>query len=320
MTQAPPKPTAVEKLTPSSLHPTQLELMGDDVDLSKFYIALGNKDYNIKGAIEDIEVERTIEGASVITVTLIDRDRKLLRSGVLGHHLDTEIDGLFFTLVSVSKQGDELTLTFEDREVYLLRTYNKPIKQSQSTSRTKVTRAQFVLRLIKEVKEEKIKYVIPELAKVQPIGSSADQADVSTKVTNRSFGIPADNTLKVKGVQMTAEQRNNANTILDVGASKALLRKELVMAIMCAIQESSITNLGQPLPGAYNYLSRNPDYNPVGVFQQIKHWGWPASRDVATDASAFFDKLGAVVGSNPNIAYYAAVEDVQNSGDRKSVV
>jgi len=37
---APKKPTAVEKLQLSRYRPTQLELMGDDVDLTSLYLSL----------------------------------------------------------------------------------------------------------------------------------------------------------------------------------------------------------------------------------------------------------------------------------------
>jgi hypothetical protein len=315
--KAPRKPTAVEKLQPSKLKP-QLELLGDDIDLTKLYLSLGGTGFNMVGAVEDVTVSRTIEGASTVTVTVSDRDRKLLRSGILSHRLTTEIDGLFFILVGVEKQGADLHLTFEDREIYVLRTYNKPIVQSQKTNRNKITRAEFILRLIKEVKEESIPYVIPELHVVQPIGKSADNADQSSKDQNRSFGIPKNSGLKVKGAAITAEQRANANKILDTGSSRLPPRRDLVMSMMCAIQESSITNLGQPLPGAYNHLSTDPTYNPVGVFQQIKHWGWPASRDVETDAAAFFDKLIPYAAANPSQDYGQVIDSVQRSGKPKA--
>ena len=49
---------------------TQLELMGEDVDLSGFYLAFKHKDLNIEEATVDINVERTIEGASTVTATV----------------------------------------------------------------------------------------------------------------------------------------------------------------------------------------------------------------------------------------------------------
>jgi len=308
-------PTAREKLRPSVLRETQLELMGEDVDLTKLYLKLNHKavGFNIVEAVTDVNIHRTIEGASTVDVTVEDRDRTLLNSGLLSSRNDIEIDGLYFRLVSVRKDGPELTLSFEDREVSLLRLYNKPIKQSLKTARTRVTRAEFVLRMIKEVKETKIRYVIPELHKQQPIDSGTKQPPTQFNQNQRGFGIPKWSNVTVKGERMKEFQRKNANDVLNAGIPR--VRKMLVCAIMCAIQESSITNLGQPKFGAYNYLSALPERNPVGVFQQIKYYGWPATRDVTTDATAFYDKLGKIFAQWPNMSYSDAVESVQHSGD-----
>src|SRR5215831_11992253 len=308
--------TAREKLSPSVLRETQLELMGDDIDLTKLYLKLTTNatGFNIVEATTDVQIHRTIDGASSITVIVEDRDNALLNSGRLSSRNDIEIDGLFFRLASVSKSGQELTLTFEDREVALLRTYAKPIKQALATSRAKVTRAEFVLRMIKEVKETNIRYVIPELHKQQPIDGAGKQPPTQFNSNNKGFGIPKGSMVTVKGnSHMTETQRQIANDILNAGIPHP--RKLLVMAIMCGIQESNLTNLGQPSPGAYNFLSAtDPNRNPVGVFQQIKHWGWPATRDVTTDAHAFYDKLAGVVNAHPNMDYGEAIDSVQGAG------
>jgi cell wall-associated NlpC family hydrolase len=305
---APKKQSAVEKLQASTLRPTQLELMGDDVDLTDLYLSLNHKDLDIRAAVQDVIGDLTIQGASTVTVTVTDRDRVLLRSGRLSQRNDIEIDGLFFRLTSVDKSGDTLTLAFEDREVSILRTYNKPIKQSLSTSRHKVTRAAFILRMITEVKETKIKYIIPELSKIQPIGKLPQLPTDASKAANRSYGIPKNNALTVKGTKMDDEQRKNANAILDTGVSQlvplnaTLVRKMLVMSIMCVIQESTLRNL------------RGGDRDSVGLFQQRGSMGWPASRDIPVDSAAFFAALRKVVTAQPDIQYYAAVQAVQRSG------
>jgi len=319
---APKKPTAVEKLQLSRYRPTQLELMGDDVDLTSLYLSLNQQgisgsSINIIDAIQDITVDRTIEGASTVTLTVADIDRSLLNSGRLFKHEDIQIDGLYFRLKTVSKNGSILTLGFEDREIAVARSYNKPIKASMKTARSKVTRAQFVLRMLREIKEfGKIPYVIPELNKIQPIGNAAQASQkAEQKQHDKSLGIPAGTDLTVKGQPISAEQRKNANLILDVGASHALPRPMLVMAIMCVEQESSIINLMAGSPGSGNYLGPDPRGNPVGCFQQIAKWGWPASRDVSRDALAFYNKLSPIYQSSKGQQYYTLIERVQNSGN-----
>jgi cell wall-associated NlpC family hydrolase len=304
----PKKPTAVEKLRESTLRPTQLELLGDDVDITDLYLALNHKDFNIRDAVLDVVVDRSVQGSSTVTVTVEDRDRILLRSGRLSARNDIEIDGLFFRLTSVEKGGDVLTLAFEDREVSVLRKYNKPIKQALSTSRHKVTRAAFILRMITEVKETKIRYVIPELNKTQPIGKLPQLPSKSSNLVNRTYGIAKLNGLTVKGQKMDDEQRVNANAILNTGASllvplnATLVRKMLVMSIMCVIQESTLRNL---IGG---------DRDSVGLFQQRGSMGWPASRDIPKDSTAFFNALRKVVTADPSIQYYAGIQAVQRSG------
>jgi len=302
------KPTARDKLDLSRLQLSQLELMGQDIDLDAFEVQMkGIGGVDLVQAITAADVERSIEGASTVTVGVVDHDRKLLRSGQLHNVLDVELDGLWFRLAAVGKQGDQILLTFEDREIAVLRTYDKIIKQTQATSRGHVTRAEFIVRLLREVKEFKIPYVIPELHKKQPIEKDSDttnqwgQNDLDQK--NRGKGISYGADITVKGEGATRAQVQTANTILNVGASMILPRKLLVVSMMVAIQETSLRNATDAeSPGTRS-----------GVFQQDPRY-WPASGDIATDAKAFFERLVKANIAHPNAAYYQLGEAVQNSG------
>jgi hypothetical protein len=319
--------TARTRLAHSRLQLTQNQLMGEDVDLTHLYAFFNHKrGVDLIEAIPSITIERTVEGASTVTVTVVDQDRELLRSGMLGARQDIEIDGLWFRLVSVAKSGKTLTLQFEDREIAVLRTYDKPIKQSQATSRGIVTRAQFILRLLKEVRELTIPYVIPELTKEQPTDATKT-AQISDRVaavisqTNKSMGIPRINDLTVKQHKMTEEARINANTILTVGSAKGMPRSLLVVSIMVGIQESTLQNLPLPSPGSYNYISSDERENPVGVFQQRQYINgkrstWAASRDVGKDAASFFDHAAIYIASNKQM--YEIAEAVQHSGNAQA--
>jgi hypothetical protein len=347
------KATARRKLELSRLSLTKRELMGEDIDIESFKLQMkGALGLNVVRAIIEADVERTIEGASTLTVAVQDHDRTLGRSGFLHARKDVKVDGLWFRLAKVQKQGDTLTLTFEDREVAVLKTYDKIIKASNATSRSKTTRAEFVLRMIREVKEFSIPWVIPELEQVQPIEEAADTGTFggNTSGVASGGGIPKQNSaypspgspedtrgiqtpgsypsprspedargmppgrVTVKGEVINENQRRIANTILDVGASTGASTDENIMAIMCATQESTMRNLRQPKPGDYNYLSDDPHHNPVGVFQQIQADGWPASRDVAKDAKAFFDALKTVVKRFPSLTFGEKVDKVQVAG------
>lgn len=300
------KPKAVDLLRRSSLNQTQLEMMGEDVDITQLYVTLGHKNLNIVEAVTDVTIARTIEGASTVTVPVTDIDHRLLRSGKLSSGQDIEIDGLFFRLVQVSKQDVGLTLTFEDREVAVLRKYKKAIKQALKTSRDNTTRAQFILRMLKEVKElPPIPYVIPELNVTEPIASTAQLPDTLNQLIGRGYGIPKLNGLTVKHQPMDEEQRVNADIVMNTGLSMAVPFKPrplLVMAIMASIQESTLRNL---LGG---------DRDSVGIFQQRASMGWPASRDIATDAHEFYKRLIPLYQATPNAQYWTLIQGVQRSG------
>jgi hypothetical protein len=141
-----------------------------DLDTNKLVLQVVNRklrslDQRIDEAITDGQLERTIEGASTLTLTLHDPKRALLRSGVFSRMVEVRLeDRLWFRLVKVSKSDDDLTLTFEDREVDQLRRRDKPRK----ANRKNVTRAQFALSLIREVRPA-IAYRIPELRVKQPV-------------------------------------------------------------------------------------------------------------------------------------------------------
>ena len=116
--------TARQKLDLSTLKLTQKELMGDDIDINHINLQIKNVfGVDIAGAITAGSIERTIEGASTLNLDVFDRDRKLLRSGRLAARTDVRIDGLWFRLAAVNKESDTLSLTFEDREIAILRTY-----------------------------------------------------------------------------------------------------------------------------------------------------------------------------------------------------
>lgn len=167
-----------------------------------------------KGAVTGIELERTIEGASTLTITLRDPNQRLfsewarrmrptvqtrrqrrtpvevdegwdpiLAPNLLGRAMEVHLDGAVFRLVGVSyqHQNEEATLTFEDRIVYLLRRK----RGERRASRAKVTRAQFILSLLREVDLTKPPFVCPELTVKQPI-DKADQADQAVRALPRA--------------------------------------------------------------------------------------------------------------------------------------
>jgi hypothetical protein len=301
----------------------QLELMGGDVNLASFTLQMRNKaGIKLVECITDATVDRTVDGASTLTVTIDDKDKQVLKSGKLGRKVDVNVDGLWFTLVSVKKSGRQLTLTFEEREVNVLRYYAKFIM----ASRDDVTRAEFVLRMIKEVKEIPMKWVIPELHVKQKI-SDAQQSDevfvtpagdplptqddqiTTNTARGQQIGIfeAAAKGLTVKGApNPDSEKIKNANDLMRAGTDLSVSRKVLVCGMMTAIQESSLHNykLGEAFDGS----------DSVGVFQQRASQGWPATRNVYVDATEFFKRAKVLDKQQPNISYNDLCQGIQHSG------
>jgi cell wall-associated NlpC family hydrolase len=144
-----------------------------DVDVTSLVLNPVNpavRDTQIVDAITDGNLERTIDGASTLDLTLHDPRRSLIRSGLFGYQIDVQLDKLWFRLVKVTKNDDDLTLTFEDRSVALLRKQTKPRKASRSD----VTRAQFALSLVREIRPA-ITFVAPDLTVRQPVAGVTDK-------------------------------------------------------------------------------------------------------------------------------------------------
>src|SRR5262245_26336287 len=97
-----------------------------DLDISTFLLDVTKRtrrtlDVQVAKSITEGELERTTDGASTLTVTVHDPKRVLLKSGMFSYTIDVRLDKFYFRLVQVSKRDENLTLTFEDREVARMR-------------------------------------------------------------------------------------------------------------------------------------------------------------------------------------------------------
>lgn len=184
----------------------QQELVGmrpnmDFDDLTLHYLSNKVKnDLDFKGAIESMTIDRTIEGGSTITIVLRDPNGRIFsreanrmrvsKKGkykktpvavdedwqpiklpdLIGRAVEIELDGVVFRLTRVSyvHSSEQLTLTFEDRIVYWLRRKYG----AKHVSRSKATRAQFILALVREVKAEKVPFICPALKDKQKIAEA----------------------------------------------------------------------------------------------------------------------------------------------------
>ena len=165
-------------------------------------------DLDAKGALVSLSMERTIESASTVVMTLRDpggrivgeraegagRQRRqawtparpsirqaykrepvavdegwnpITAPDVIGRAAEVELDGVVFRLVKVryARATDEVELTFEDRIVYWL----KRKRGEKRANRRLVTRAQFILSMLREVRARQYRFVCPELNRRQAV-------------------------------------------------------------------------------------------------------------------------------------------------------
>jgi hypothetical protein len=246
----------------------------DDLDLDEFlfhWLSDVTPDLDARGAITGIRIERTIDGSSTIEVGLRDPDERLfagsrmwepkppkgkakrtreydyygnlvVRPTERGRAMEVALDGIVFRLIKVAKSEASVTLTFEDRLIYWLRR-----KQGARRSpRDKVTRAQFILSLLREVKSDRIRFVCPELNVRQPIDSTSSRVVTSrtksSKGKGSTRGVSGDD-LTVKGVRATAEQRRIGSRCLAVADNLGAGAKATLALVEALIVESGIRNI-----------------------------------------------------------------------------
>lgn len=120
----------------------------EDTGLGRFMLREEHVRANLRDLLQSVELNRTIEGASTLTVGLLDPNRKLIRSRLVNERSTVNVDGLLFEYVGYSKGDDRLTLNFEDAAVADLRGERGPLSvKPRSTTRTK-----FAKRLVENVK------------------------------------------------------------------------------------------------------------------------------------------------------------------------
>lgn len=304
---------------------SQSEAIQHDLDVRDLALRHhGLVPFAIGEAVVDGDVTRTIEGASLLTIQVNDSKGTLRNSGRLARGADVNIDGLWFRLTDVDKQAnDVLLLTFEDREINILRTYNRV-----KTAIWGITsRAWFVWSMLQEVVEYKpkgIPYQIEGLKKIadapDPISAALDAAGKNRAKGDKVPGLPYPNNLTVKTDKMTQAQLLVANDILDAGSAMLVRRKLMVCAIMTAIQEN---NLGTSPANGTHVGAFQQDSSPDSIW--VKDGGGTGT-DVKADAHAFYTEAvkidtrpnstsgGRLNWGGPSLAYWQLCEAVQGSG------
>ena len=209
--------------------------------------------------------------------------------------MQVSLDGVTYQLVKAAYQqgSGELQLTFEHELVYLLKRH----RGAKRAPRGKVTRAQFILSLVKElepeVRKRRYRFVCPELNVVQPIDKSQRQEPPSTaRTTGTSSGGKGG-----RGVDRVYPANKgyggeslSSDEVKACAAAGGFWGQELEAMDLLAERESNRR------PGALNISSSGTD-GGIGLWQMTPYlllqggtpnWG-PA-------AIAYMNKLGGPTG------------------------
>lgn len=286
-----------------------------DLDVQKVVLDVVNRkvkglDTRVDQSMIDGNVERTILGASTIDFTIHDPRRALLQSGMFDQTIEVTLDDLHWRLVKVTKNADDLALTFEDRAVSYLREIDSPKKASRAV----MTRAEFAYSIVREVKKGGgLKFYCPELRVVQPIANAKQQTSSTTRAATKSPGVHRDTSgVTVAGAKATATQLRYAERALDVAASLGASDKAKLALIEACIVESHITNPTVAI-----------DHDSRGILQIRDSTAKPMginNLDIEASCNAFltrgFTGKGgaiAIARSNPGMSAGQVAQAVQGS-------
>lgn len=283
-------------------------------DLDHFFVDMlktKGVDFDLARSITDGYIERSIDTASTVSVTIHDPQRELLSSAAWDETIDLSFEGFKFRLVGVSKQGDDITLTFEDLAVMWMRYKTGPLKMA----RGKVTRAEFIKHMIDEIKADNkanlpLEFFSPELKKKQDIKPNKPVKRKKEKDRRKNKEPGLHKKIKLKdpqfGTELTKEQKSNIERVLDVGYSMKVPKFLLICSVMCIWQESR-AGAGLPASGTVDGVH-------WGLFQQDRRY-YPGTNVPEKDAPAFFRPLLRNYKAAPGVRTAAnLIESVQRSG------
>ncbi|HKV69254.1 MAG TPA: hypothetical protein VJN72_14280 [Gaiellales bacterium] len=283
-------------------------------------------DLYAQGALTAIKLDNSIDGVPTVTIGVRDPDGELfnVRAGrwrapvtkktlvvkgrrvpappaavdegwnpivppeLIARAMEVSLNGVVFRLVKVSYQhsSGETELTFEHRTVYLLKRKRGEFR----ASRAQVTRAEFILGLLRQVRLIKPPFICPQLHRKQAVQAqaqtqSAGATPAPDTPSTGGGGFSPNAKITVKHVPATAQQKRDIDAILGEAARMGASRNVMIACVMCTTQESAI----QPL--SHGDAARN---DTIGYFQQGPEWIDPAdTKDPAKCVHAFLDGKNA---------------------------
>lgn len=295
--------------------------MAETLDELTLVHAKTRKTLNVIGSLVDegITYSYSYDGASTITVTLLDPEWALLTSPFFDKNaddrldaVDVELDGITWRVTQVAPSEGMLTLTFEERPVQWLR-----FKFGHVTAlRDKITRAQFIRRLVKAVRGGAIGFYSRELKDKQAVakGTGNTKTDADTK----DPGVASDADFTIKGQKADSEQRENVSIALRQIEEDNATRKPAKALLVAGIGESEFhkgavdgvtgTHKGvwqsnqippnEVATQAHHFLTGGRSFRAGGAIQAAKdHPDWSAGKiasyvEISDADGSFYDKYG----------------------------
>lgn len=235
-----------------------------------------NRHLDVRRDILDATFEDAIDQTPTFTITLRDADWEFLNTGALEHNIDVNPGNLprrFYRLDNVEVADEELTLTFATRNAVYIAKH----KRAHKASRGKMTRAQFIKSLVREVKKTRIPFYCPQLTKRQKFAKR--EHTTGERKRKREKGFSDSDKITSKHNATNQLQRDCQESVIRAGDDLNAPKNVIICAVMTVIQESnSGAEVGRP--GA----------KFVGPFQQHHSYGWPGTGDAYKDAKGFYAK------------------------------
>jgi hypothetical protein len=198
-----------------------------------------NRRATITVPVSSCKLERTIEGASSLTVQIHDPTLSFLNSEAIKGPKHGQIESfvklenqVFAIAGHHLLKGHIVEVILEDEAVWRLRQNRKPL----TMGRGNVTRAEFIKHMFAE---SGVALISPELHNKQPIQSNAELENQKLKGKRRKPGFSAHAKLTVKQQPADSEQRHTLETALAVAASHSSKEKAAVALLISLIQENS---------------------------------------------------------------------------------
>ncbi len=224
-----------------------------------------NRNAEITVPVASCKLERTIEGASSITVRIHDPQFSFLnceaikgkRHGWIESYV--VLEGQLFAIAGLKlNKGHIVEVILEDEVIHRLRQVKTPLTMTRGS----VTRAEFIKHMFAE---SGVPLISPELEKKQPIQSTAEAEKLAQKDKKLKPGISPTSSLTVKGQPADAEQRRNIEIALETAVSHNAGELAASALLEALIQENAARNPNILQLERFNISGDHVDPNDVGA-------------------------------------------------------